>query len=242
MALSLILDISVVFYALAGLLIYFGITIFVPRSLMINSVTKAVNDINEGIVIFDAGNNYIYSNKYYKEHFGAIGEDYTFDMEPMASVIEALKKNGRQFGPAEFERMNEEGDQEHFQTLYNQLLDRKNRPIGSYLLVEEDTEEISNLRQLDDARRDADKANRAKSTFLANMSHEIRTPLNAVLGMNEMILRRSNDPELLEYAENIRSSGNALLHLINDILDFSKIEARKMELIKEEYKPHDLLR
>ena len=242
MALSLILDISVVFYALAGLLIYFGITIFVPRSLMINSVTKAVNDINEGIVIFDAGNNYIYSNKYYKEHFGAIGEDYTFDMEPMASVIESLNESGRQFGPTEYERMNAEGDREHFQILYNQLLDRKNRPIGSYLLVEEDTEEIENLRQLDDARRDADKANRAKSTFLANMSHEIRTPLNAVLGMNEMILRRSNDPELLEYAENIRSSGNALLHLINDILDFSKIEARKMELIKEEYKPHDLLR
>ena len=98
------------------------------------------------------------------------------------------------------------------------------------------------MRQLDDARREADEANRAKSTFLANMSHEIRTPLNAVLGMNEMILRKTTDADTLEYAENIRSSGNALLHLINDILDFSKIEACKMDLISADYRPHDLLR
>ena len=78
-------------------------------------------------------------------------------------------------------------------------------------------------------------ASRAKSRFLAQMSHEIRTPINAVLGMNEMILRESEDAEILEYAGNIDSAGNTLLTLINSILDFSKIEDGKMEIVPVKY-------
>ena len=78
-------------------------------------------------------------------------------------------------------------------------------------------------------------ANDAKSAFLSNMSHEIRTPINAVLGMNEMILRESHEPNIIEYAENLRTAGNTLLGLINDILDFSKIEAGKLEIIPVDY-------
>ena len=82
---------------------------------------------------------------------------------------------------------------------------------------------------------EADTANKAKSNFLANMSHEIRTPINAVLGMNEMILRESSDPEILTYSKNVKNAGSTLLSLINDILDFSKIEAGKLEIIPVTY-------
>ena len=78
-------------------------------------------------------------------------------------------------------------------------------------------------------------ANKAKSSFLSNMSHEIRTPINAVLGLDEMILRESTEPEIQEYARDIQSSGKSLLSIINDILDFSKIEAGKMEIIPVDY-------
>ena len=84
-------------------------------------------------------------------------------------------------------------------------------------------------------------ANEAKSDFLSSMSHEIRTPINAVLGMDEMILREAKEPNILEYAENIKIAGNTLLNLINDILDFSKIEAGKMNLVPEEYSMSSLL-
>ena len=81
----------------------------------------------------------------------------------------------------------------------------------------------------------AESASKAKTNFLSNMSHEIRTPINAILGMNEMILREATAPNIIEYAENIRTAGNTLLGLVNDILDFSKIEAGKMEIINVEY-------
>ncbi len=90
------------------------------------------------------------------------------------------------------------------------------------------------IEMLKEEREKAKSANQAKSLFLAQMSHEIRTPINAVLGMNEMILRKS-DGEVREYALNINDAGKTLLSLINSILDFSKIEDGKMELLHVEY-------
>lgn len=85
------------------------------------------------------------------------------------------------------------------------------------------------------ARQEALVANEAKGKFLAHMSHEIRTPINAVLGMDEMILRETEEQNIKEYAMDIYSAGQMLLSLINDILDFSKLESGKMELVLVSY-------
>ncbi len=89
--------------------------------------------------------------------------------------------------------------------------------------------------RMQEAADSAIAAGKAKSRFLAQMSHEIRTPINAVLGMNEMILRESDDDRILDYASDIQVAGRTLLSLINSILDFSKIEEGKMEIIPVEY-------
>lgn len=108
------------------------------------------------------------------------------------------------------------------------------------LTVEKELEE--SRQRAEHSTRLANNANHAKSDFLANTSHEIRTPMNAILGMNEMILKESRDPEIRQASLDIRKAGNHLLSIINNILDISKIESGKMELYNADYHLWQLLR
>lgn len=115
-----------------------------------------------------------------------------------------------------------------------QYIYKNDRKRGYIVRIADDSKRQEYIRQLD-------LISTNKTNFLSNVSHEIRTPINAVLGMNEMILRESEEEKTKEYATNIATSGQTLLQLINDVLDLSKIESGKMEVISTEYNLADVI-
>ncbi len=87
------------------------------------------------------------------------------------------------------------------------------------------------LQEVEEARRDAEHANRAKSEFLSNMSHDIRTPMNAIVGMTAIAIANIGNADQVQHClKKIALSSKHLLGLINDVLDMSKIESGKMTL------------
>jgi len=100
----------------------------------------------------------------------------------------------------------------------------------------------SMIRQLRQARQEAEHATRAKSNFLATMSHEIRTPMSGIIGTVHLLQKTDQNKEQKEYTSALLDASKSLHALIDDILDFSKIEANKLELQNTRFDLHHMVK
>lgn len=127
-----------------------------------------------------------------------------------------------------------DGSIRHIREVGRAVRDADGRALKSFGTIQDVTERATWEQSLQEAREEAEQANRAKTEFLAHMSHELRTPLNSILGFAQMIAGefrdREGNPRHVEYARDIERSGQHLLQVINDILDLSRIEAGKIAL------------
>lgn len=204
------------------------VAIFKYKMLDAEAVARkyVVDELSEGIIVKDIDGKITYHNKPAQRLFPELAGGGTREavsvIERIDSAIDEespIRINDRIYTP----RINE--------------LTMSGSDMGVIYVLADDSEHYRYMEELRQQKQIADEANKAKSRFLANMSHEIRTPINAILGMDEMVLRDSNEKDVREYAENIKESGKTLLALVNDILDFSKVEEGKLEINPVSYEP-----
>lgn len=196
---------------------------------------KAIESSQNGIAILDADGRFVYLNQAHVRMFGyddaheLLGEQWSVlyaseTTEAIAAeAYAALESKGVWRGePVAKRRDGSQFDEETWLTAL---------PDGGLICVCQDiTQRKKFLKELQEAKEQAEVAHKAKSDFLATMSHEIRTPMNGILGMaaaleNDVLTEQQKDNVSI-----IRESGTALLEILNDILDISKIEAGKIEL------------
>jgi PAS domain S-box-containing protein len=175
---------------------------------------------------------YAYAVPFYGERRPILIDLVAFPEEELMQNYAQIKREGEVL-TGETYVTHLKGESAYLQATASVLRDSRGRPVGAIEVIRDFSERKRMEEDLHRAKEAAEAATQAKSVFLATMSHEIRTPMNAVIGMTGLLLDTPLNPEQREFAETIRTSGDALLTIINDILDFSKIEAGRMELERQ---------
>jgi signal transduction histidine kinase/CheY-like chemotaxis protein len=105
--------------------------------------------------------------------------------------------------------------------------------ILATIIIRRQVKQLSLIKDIEEARKEALLSVEAKDQFLANMSHELRTPLNAIKGFGKILLQTPLNGEQQKYTSIISTASDNLLNIVNDILDFSKIETGNMVMKKK---------
>jgi PAS domain S-box-containing protein len=106
--------------------------------------------------------------------------------------------------------------------------------VTHFICIQHDATERDRVAAaLQQAKEEAERANRAKSEFLSRMSHELRTPLHAILGFAQLLESEGQIPEDADSVAQIVGAGKHLLVLINEVLDVARVESGKLALTPE---------
>jgi len=99
-------------------------------------------------------------------------------------------------------------------------------PGDRYLAIGRDlTEREKVLRQLAQARDDAEKANRAKSRFLEAASHDLRQPILAINLFQDALSKTALNPEQLQIADYLSRSARSLSEILSELLEISRFDS-----------------
>ncbi len=170
---------------------------------------------------------------YSREELEVISHRCFSDADNAEKVFQAYHQvfqTGKPVRNLRYEVIHKSGKKRFIESSISLMRDADGRPIGYWGFGRDITERKQAEEALAQAKADAEKATRAKSSFLSNMSHEIRTPLNAIFGMYNLLLTTELTSEQADFVTTGKRSAESLLVVINDILDFSKIEAGQLDI------------
>lgn len=226
-AMHIPLNVSIVFYGLLAIAISYYAVFFQPKKLLMEMQTMVLEHSKNGIACFDSKGKFIYANNGLYRLFALSDTD-----DRMKTIYGGVHDQPQTSYDIWTEEHIISGEKRYIEVERQKMYDKKGYYVGCCYVMKDRTQQHQMYERELDA---ANESNRAKSEFLSRVSHDIRTPVNSIFGMNEMILRDTQESETREYANRIKDAVEILLNLINDVLDFSKIEAGKMNLVERTY-------
>jgi signal transduction histidine kinase/CheY-like chemotaxis protein/HPt (histidine-containing phosphotransfer) domain-containing protein len=217
-------------------------------------LVEAIENINEGFVLFDADGRMVLCNQHYRDCYplvadlmqpGSSFEDiYRRGLErgqepPSAASLQArvAERLAQRRGGVTFEQELSDGR-------WLRVSDRPTRD-GGFVGIRADITELKRrelaltearewlqqqTRDMRELANEAQRANAAKSDFLALISHEIRTPINAIVGFSELLRDTPMTEQQERFAKSVEEAAKQLLVLVNSVLDFSRLEIGRLEL------------
>ncbi len=216
-------------------------------------LATAIETISEGFVIYDSQDRLVMANSAYRE-MRAVDADLlvpgtTFEEIVRASVVrghyDTAGEDPETWITQQLEARKKGGDVETLVQFADGrwMLRRERRTAqGEMIGIRSDVTAFKQHEaELKMARREADRASRAKSDFVANISHELRTPINGIMGFNQLMLKDELSPAQRTRAECIRTASEDLLRLVNDLLDLSKITSGSVDLRIAPFNLNDFL-
>ncbi len=205
--------------------------------------------VEQAVIATDLEGKIIYWNSFAERLYGWPASEAlaanVIDITPAAAVREqaaeifSTLKEGKSWS-GEFLVKHRDGTEFPVMVTDSPIFDEKGELIGmvgvsvdntSRRRTEEEREKL--LAREQQARAEAEDANRLKDEFLATLSHELRNPLNVVIGYAE-ILRRSDGSQshafVVKAADTIRRNALAQAQLVSDLLDLSRLQMGKVAL------------
>lgn len=212
---------------------------------------KLINTLPVGIAITNQQYHIIFYNEMFLKMWNLKKEDIKDDKLIFFKMLRQIKNRKKVYPKImEIVRKNKRGvikflklEKRYIQMEIFPLIDEQKNFHGTIGIYVDRTKDIVQEKQLKQALKKAEIANKSKTEFLVNVSHELRTPLTTIIGITELLQNQVSE-DLLKFIYMIQDSSNILKNLIEDLLDLSAIELQNIKIENKPFllnKPIDLL-
>lgn len=232
--------------------LYLGTAIKKSKTDQNTLIQQLIDNIPDNIFVKDINSKFLIANNWVSKIIGEqsskklIGKtDFDFFPKKIAQKYYHDEQNIIQTGKPllnELEKVPVKGRIRWYSTTKVPFYDKHGNIAGVVGVGRDVTKSVRERKALEKAKKEAEIADKLKSTFLANLSHEIRTPLNGILGFSQFLRQKQHSEEKQnKYLDIILANGKSLLMLINDIIDISMIESNQLSIKKRLFKLNELI-